>query len=108
MQRGNQVLSVLPKFLFRLFLLSLLPAFTDLINASLSPGYIPADFKSVAIYPLLKQHSMPDDLAGSYKNTAKHPFPSEILGSKAIRFLFLMKRDKIYLNSLNVLKLFKM
>lgn len=50
---------------------------------------------------------MPDDLADSYRTTAKPPFPSEILGNKDIRFLFLMKRDKINLKSLNILKLFR-
>lgn len=39
---------------FSAFPLGLLPAFTDLINASVSLGYIHADFKSVVTYPLLK------------------------------------------------------
>lgn len=54
---------------------------------------------------------MPDDLADSYRTTAKLPFPSDILGNKDIKdfILFIMKRDKIYLNSVksDILKLFR-
>lgn len=45
---------------------------------------------------------MPDDLADSYRMTAKLPFPSEILGNKYVKDFFVMKRGKIYLNSFKV------
>lgn len=45
---------------------------------------------------------MPDDLADSYRMTAKLPFPSEILGNKYVIDFFVMKRGKIYLNSFQV------
>lgn len=74
MQREKSSLISASQILVQVFPLELLPAFTDLVKASLSSGYIPADFESVAIYPLLKQHSMPDDLANSNRTTGKLPF----------------------------------
>jgi len=72
-------LDIIPTFLLKSCLDSLIYPITRIINLSLSEGTFHASFKSATIHPLLKKHNLPHDDFSSYRPISNLNFISKIL-----------------------------
>ncbi len=51
----------------------------EVINASLTSGYVPPAFKHAAVQPLIKKHNLNPSVLSNYRPFSKRPFPSKVL-----------------------------
>ena len=51
----------------------LAPAYTHIINMSLSQGKVPASLKEAIVIPLLKKQSLDTDVLSNYRHVSKLP-----------------------------------
>ena len=64
----------LPTWLLKECLDELLPLITDIVNASMTAGSVPKDFKSAWNRPLLKKSGLDQNLLKSYMPVSNLPF----------------------------------
>ena len=57
----------------------LLPIITNIINTSLASGFVPPDFKTAIVKPLLKKNSLNHNVLKTYRPISNLPFLSKIL-----------------------------
>ena len=57
----------------------LLPTVTNIINTSLASGFVPPDFKTAIVKPLLKKPSLDQNVLKNYRPISNLPFLSKIL-----------------------------
>ena len=72
-------LDIIPTFLLKSCLDSLLLPITKIINLALSEGIFPHSFKSAAVRPLLKKYNLPIDDLSSYRPISNLNFISKVL-----------------------------
>src|SRR6187399_158774 len=72
-------LDIIPTFLIKSCLDSLLLPITNIINLALSEGLFPDSFKSASVRPLLKKYNLPTDDLSSYRPISNLNFISKIL-----------------------------
>ena len=72
-------LDIIPTFLIKSCLDSLLLPITNIINLALSEGIFPDSFKSASVRPLLKKHNLPTDDLSSYRPISNLNFISKVL-----------------------------
>ena len=70
---------MLPTFLLKECIGELIPVITQIINKSLTSGYVPESFKSAVITPLLKKSSLDIDNLTNYRPVSNLPFLSKVL-----------------------------
>ena len=57
----------------------LLPTITNIVDTSLASGFVPPDFKTAIVKPLLKKPSLDQNVLKNYRPISNLPFPSKIL-----------------------------
>ena len=72
-------LDIIPTFLLKSCLDSLLLPITNIINLALLEGIFPDSFKSASVHPLLKKHNLPTDDLSSYRPISNLNFISKVL-----------------------------
>ena len=72
-------LDIIPTFLLKSCLDSLLLPITNIINLALLEGIFPDSFKSASVRPLLKKHNLPTDDLSSYRPISNLNFISKVL-----------------------------
>jgi len=72
-------LDIIPTFLLKACLDSLLSPITNIINYSLTEGIFPTKFKHAIVIPKLKKHSLPQEELSSYRPISNLNFISKIL-----------------------------
>ena len=72
-------LDIIPTFLLKSCLDSLLLPITNIINLALSEGIFPDSFKSASVRPLLKKHNLPTEDLSSYRPISNLNFISKVL-----------------------------
>ena len=72
-------LAIIPTFLLKSCLDSLIIPITNIVNLSLSEGTFPNSFKSAVVRPLLKKHNLPIDDLSSYRPISNLNFISKVL-----------------------------
>ena len=65
--------------------MSLLPAITTIINASLSTASVPISFKKAVVTPLIKKPSLDPDTLGNYRPVSNSKFCVKDLGESCVR-----------------------
>src|SRR6187399_1013567 len=70
---------IIPTFLLKSCLDSLLLPITNIINLALSEGIFTHSFKSASVRPLLKKHNLPTDDLSSYRPISNLNFVSKVL-----------------------------
>ena len=72
-------LDIIPTFLLKSCLDSLLLPITNIINLALSERIFPDSFKSASVRPLLKKHNLPTEDLSSYRPISNLNFISKVL-----------------------------
>ena len=72
-------LDPIPTTLTKQCLSDLVPMVTRIVNASLSTGVVPKQFKQAIVIPLLKKHNLDCHVFGNYRPVSNLPFISKIL-----------------------------
>src|SRR6266516_4488461 len=72
-------LDIIPTFLLKSCLDSLLLPITNIINLALSEGTFPTSYKNAIVQPLLKKHNLPHDDLSSYRPISNLNFLSKVL-----------------------------
>ena len=72
-------LDPLPTWLLKECLDELLPLITDIVNASMTAGSVPKDFKSALVRPLLKKSGLDQNLLKNDRPVSNLPFVSKVL-----------------------------
>jgi hypothetical protein len=72
-------LDPIPTWLLKSSMDELLPIITNIINASLSSGYVPKSFKSAIVRPLLKKPGLDPNVLKNYRPVSNLPFLSKVL-----------------------------
>ena len=72
-------LDIIPTFLLKSCLDSLILPITNIINLALSEGNFPAIYKNAIVRPLLKKHNLPHNDLSSYRPISNLNFISKIL-----------------------------
>ena len=90
-------LDPMPTSLLKKILPSVIHSITNLINASLSSGTVPASFKHALVKPLIKKPSLANELMKNYRPISNLPFLSKILEKVVLKQL----TDHMTKNNLN-------
>ena len=72
-------LDIIPTFLLKSCLDSLILPITNIINLALYEGIFPESYKSATVRPLLKKHNLPHDDLSSYRPISNLNFISKVL-----------------------------
>ncbi|MGB5557614.1 MAG: reverse transcriptase family protein, partial [Paracoccaceae bacterium] len=73
------ILDPIPTSLTKQHLDDLVPIVTDIVNASLSTGSVPSQFKQAVVTPLLKKSGLDCNVLKNYRPVSNLPFISKIL-----------------------------
>ena len=58
---------------------AILPHVTDIINDSLSAGFVPTDFKNAVVKPIIKNTSLDREILKNFRPISNLPFLSKVL-----------------------------
>ena len=72
-------LDPIPTWLLKSSIDELLPIITDIMNASITSGYVPKSFKSALVRPLLKKPGLDPNVLKNYRPVSNLPFLSKVL-----------------------------
>ena len=56
-----------------------LPTITDIVNSSLTSGWVPSSLKCAVITPILKEDKLDPDILGNYRPVSNLPFLSKVI-----------------------------
>ena len=72
-------LDLLPTFMLKECIETLLPIITTIVNKSITDSYVPATFRKAVVPPLLKKPGLDQNVRKNYRPVSNLPFVSKIL-----------------------------